>query len=115
MAERTRPVHARAGTVPGGADPAAVDGARHVLAPLGDRARSRAAPSGSLTTYRVGGAAAVLVTVRRPADLDLVATAARRTSGLPVLVVGRGSNLLVADAGFGGYRRACSTRTASAP
>ena len=34
---------------------------------------------------------------------DLLAVAAaRRASGLPVLVVGRGSNLLVADAGFGG-------------
>jgi UDP-N-acetylmuramate dehydrogenase len=54
-----------------------------------------------LTTYRVGGPAAVLATVQREADLDLIREAAL-VSRLPVLVVGRGSNLLVADAGFAG-------------
>ena len=58
-------------------------------------------PLGPRTTYRVGGPAAVLVEARRPADLERVA-AARRASGLPLLVLGRGSNLLVADAGFPG-------------
>ena len=67
---------------------------------LGDRAR-RGAPLGALTTYRVGGAAALLVEARDEADLAAVARA-RRASGLPVLVVGRGSNLLVADTGFAG-------------
>jgi UDP-N-acetylmuramate dehydrogenase len=43
----------------------------------------------------------VLVTARRESDLDLVRLAARE-SGLPIVVVGRGSNMLVADAGFGG-------------
>ncbi|MGH9055568.1 MAG: UDP-N-acetylmuramate dehydrogenase, partial [Acidimicrobiales bacterium] len=56
---------------------------------------------GSLTTYRVGGRAALLVTVRCEPDLRVVASAVR-ASALPVLVVGRGSNLLVADSGFGG-------------
>jgi UDP-N-acetylmuramate dehydrogenase len=56
---------------------------------------------GGLTTYRVGGAAALLVAAAGPGDLAAVA-AARAASGMPVLVVGRGSNLLVADAGFGG-------------
>jgi UDP-N-acetylmuramate dehydrogenase len=41
------------------------------------------------------------VTVAGPADLDAVAAAVGDT-GLDVLVVGRGSNLLVADAGFPG-------------
>ncbi len=52
-------------------------------------------------TYRVGGSAAGLVRV------DDVATLERVHDGLtgldvPVLVIGRGSNLLVADAGFDG-------------
>jgi UDP-N-acetylmuramate dehydrogenase len=58
-------------------------------------------PLGPLTTYRVGGRAALFVQATTVADLGLVARAVR-ASGLPVLVVGRGSNLLVADAGFPG-------------
>jgi UDP-N-acetylmuramate dehydrogenase len=53
------------------------------------------------TTYKLGGPAAVFAVPRTVEDLSLVAEAARET-GLPVLVVGRGSNLLVADAGFPG-------------
>jgi FAD binding domain len=87
-------------TVPGGAEPGAVRRALDALAPLGDQVTA-GGDLGRLTTYRVGGGAAVLVTARRPADLDLVRDAVW-TSGLPLLVVGRGSNLLVADAGFGG-------------
>ncbi len=58
-------------------------------------------PLGELTTYRVGGSAALFVEARTRSDLDAVADA-RRHSGLPVLVLGRGSNLLVADDGFAG-------------
>ncbi len=70
------------------------------LACLGDAV---AAPGelGALTTYRVGGRAAIRVTVGDEGQLSHVASAVR-ASGLPVLVVGRGSNLLVADAGFPG-------------
>ncbi len=53
------------------------------------------------TTYKLGGAAAVFAMPRNVADLMLVARAMRETE-LPVLVVGRGSNLLVADAGYPG-------------
>ncbi len=63
------------------------------------------APLGVLTTYRVGGPAAVLVTVEDvPALVRLGAVlAAEDPAGrVPVLVLGRGSNLLVADAGFPG-------------
>ena len=67
---------------------------------LGDLA-TRDEPLGPMTTYKVGGSAALFVRVRSVADLLTVA-AARRRSGLPVLVVGRGSNLLVADEGFAG-------------
>jgi UDP-N-acetylmuramate dehydrogenase len=67
---------------------------------LGDRAE-RDVPIGELTTYRVGGRAALLV--RADTDADLVAVAdAVRTSAVPILVVGNGSNLLIADAGFPG-------------
>jgi UDP-N-acetylmuramate dehydrogenase len=67
---------------------------------LGDAAR-RDVPLGPLTTYRVGGPAALLVDVHTEDDLARL-VAAVRASGAPVLVVGRGSNLLVADAGFRG-------------
>jgi UDP-N-acetylmuramate dehydrogenase len=59
------------------------------------------APLAPLTTYRVGGAARALVRARSIGDLRVVADAVRGT-GCPVLVVGRGSNLLVADDGFDG-------------
>lgn len=67
---------------------------------LGDLAR-RDEPLGPLTTYKVGGRADLFVEIARPDQLAAV-SAAHAASGLPVLVVGRGSNLLVADAGFGG-------------
>jgi UDP-N-acetylmuramate dehydrogenase len=54
-----------------------------------------------MTTYRVGGAAAVLVTATSYRDLSVVADAVV-ASRMVVLVVGRGSNLLVAEAGFAG-------------
>lgn len=62
---------------------------------------SRDVPLAPLTTYRVGGPAALFARPVSVDDLQLVGKAVR-DSGLPVLVVGRGSNLLVADAGFAG-------------
>lgn len=58
-------------------------------------------PLGPMTTYRVGGAAAIFVSPASMADLREVAEVIAHYE-LPVLVVGRGSNLLVADAGFAG-------------
>ncbi len=69
-------------------------------------------PLGARTTYRVGGPAAVLVSVGREADLAAVADA-RAASGLPVLVVGKGSNLLIADRGFEGIAIALDDSFAS--
>ncbi len=60
----------------------------------------RDAPLGALTTWRVGGPAAALVRVERPTDLEVIA--ATVPPGVGRLVLGRGSNLLVADAGFPG-------------
>jgi UDP-N-acetylmuramate dehydrogenase len=71
-----------------------------VGAALGPLAR-RSAPLAPLCTYRVGGPAALLVTVTSTAELEVVAEALVGTD-LPLLVVGNGSNLLVADAGFEG-------------
>ena len=68
---------------------------------LGSRAE-RHAPLGARTTYRVGGTAAVLVTVEDEDDLHAAARALAGAPGVPVLVLGNGSNLLVADAGFPG-------------
>jgi UDP-N-acetylmuramate dehydrogenase len=76
---------------------AAVEAAAAVL---GDRAR-REVPLGPLTTYGVGGPAALLLEGVGPDDLGL-ARRAVAASGVPVLVVGRGSNLLVSDRGFRG-------------
>ena len=67
---------------------------------LGARATVQA-PLGPLTTYGVGGPAAVLVEVEGPDDLDVLRAALRDTA-LPTVIVGRGSNLLVADSGFEG-------------
>jgi UDP-N-acetylmuramate dehydrogenase len=67
---------------------------------VGDRLRSDE-PLGPRTTYRVGGAAALFLEVESVADLRSARDAVL-ASGVPVLVVGKGSNLLVADRGFPG-------------
>ena len=78
-----------------------IDTAAELLrARLGDQVRTDV-PLASMTTYRVGGAAALFVDARGVDDLAAVAEV-RRTTGIPVLVVGRGSNMLVSDAGFEG-------------
>ncbi len=79
---------------------AIVDAISAAAAVLGGRAR-RDVPLGPFTTYRVGGPAALLLEDAGEDDLHL-ARAAIAASGLPVLVVGRGSNLLVSDHGFPG-------------
>ena len=68
---------------------------------LGEQAVSRERPIGPDTTYRVGGAARVGVTL--PVDADVAAMAEAVAAHCPdVLVVGKGSNMLVAEAGFDG-------------
>jgi UDP-N-acetylmuramate dehydrogenase len=76
------------------------DGLAALEQALGGRAR-RDHPLGVLTTYRVGGTAALFV---EPNDEEELAAVAAGLAGarVPVLVVGRGSNLLVADRGFDG-------------
>ena len=67
---------------------------------LGERAR-RGVALGPFTTYRVGGPADLFFEIAGPADVETACRAVVAT-GVPVLVTGRGSNLLVADAGFRG-------------
>jgi UDP-N-acetylmuramate dehydrogenase len=64
----------------------------------------RDVPVAELTTYRLGGPVAVVARVTSDATLGAVATtlAALEAPPPPLLVVGRGSNLLVADRGFAG-------------
>ena len=74
------------------------------LATLGrrlGRSADKDHPLGALTTYRVGGPAALYV---EPEGEEALLEVARSLAGVdvPVLVVGRGSNLLVADRGFDG-------------
>lgn len=59
------------------------------------------APLAPLTTIRVGGPADRLTTVRWSRQAEAALRWAR-DEGLPVAVVGRGSNLLVSDEGFRG-------------
>jgi UDP-N-acetylmuramate dehydrogenase len=57
-------------------------------------------PAATLTTWRVGGPIDTLVRVHDPAELVAVSRALSPTQ--PVVIIGRGSNLLVADGGFRG-------------
>lgn len=59
------------------------------------------APAGPLTTLRVGGPLAALVTLNRIEELEAVGAVAA-AAAVETIVVGRGSNLLVDDAGFPG-------------
>jgi UDP-N-acetylmuramate dehydrogenase len=80
--------------------PVPTEALRHLRDRLGDRVQLDV-PLAPLTTYRVGGAAAGFVDVTSIDDLVAVSEV-RAATGVPVLVVGRGSNMLVADGGFVG-------------
>ena len=54
------------------------------------------------TTYAVGGRARIAVTVRSREELLRLAGITARFQGIPTVVLGRGSNTLVADSGFDG-------------
>ena len=58
-------------------------------------------PLAGYTTLKVGGPAAALVRAETPDDLAAIADICR-TDDVPWLIVGRGSNLLVADEGWPG-------------
>jgi UDP-N-acetylmuramate dehydrogenase len=77
--------------------PDVIEHAAELLGPLARRDE----PLGPRTTYRVGGRAALFVDVADEDALGAVVAAVAAT-GIEVLVVGKGSNLLVADRGFDG-------------
>jgi len=68
---------------------------------LGGGRLQRDAPLAELTTFRVGGPADWLLDVRTVPELEAVLAAAR-DAGVPVTVIGGGSNVVVADAGVRG-------------
>lgn len=53
------------------------------------------------TTYRIGGPSDFYLEAKTPEDIS-TAVAAAQADGLPVFVLGGGSNILVSDAGFRG-------------
>jgi UDP-N-acetylmuramate dehydrogenase len=77
------------------------DGVARALEEVVPDAVTRDVPLSSLTTYHLGGPVAVLV---RATSLDVLAAVRDIVveHRPPLLVVGRGSNLLVADRGFDG-------------
>jgi UDP-N-acetylmuramate dehydrogenase len=75
--------------------------AEAILRPTaGDRVR-REYPLAPMTSFRLGGPAALYVEAASVEDLSALGRAMRETE-LPLLVIGKGSNLLVADRGFPG-------------
>ena len=62
---------------------------------------ARDQPLAPLTTFRLGGPAAVLLRAESLDDLAALA-GVLGGSGLPLLIIGRGSNMLVADGGWPG-------------
>jgi UDP-N-acetylmuramate dehydrogenase len=69
-------------------------------AACGDRVRT-AFPLAPLTTFRLGGPAALFLEPESMPDL-YAASRAVREADVPVLVLGKGSNVLVSDRGFPG-------------
>lgn len=59
------------------------------------------APMARYTTLRVGGFADVLVNIASPAEIPVALRAAKH-AGVPVTLIGNGSNLLVRDGGIRG-------------
>jgi UDP-N-acetylmuramate dehydrogenase len=68
---------------------------------VGDARVARNVPLAPLTTFKIGGPADWLVDVHGAQEIRGVIEAARRAE-MPVMVLGGGSNLLVADAGVRG-------------
>lgn len=63
---------------------------------------TRDQPAAPLTTYGVGGRLACCVAVTDGSDVASLAAYVSSRPDLPVAIIGRGSNLLVADSGFDG-------------
>jgi UDP-N-acetylmuramate dehydrogenase len=87
--------------VSGDVDPGAIARAEAILrAACGERVRTGFSLA-SLTSFRIGGPAALFLEPQSIDDLAAASHAVRET-GIPFAVLGKGSNVLVADAGFPG-------------
>lgn len=82
-----------------GAD--AVEVAERILREAARERVRRDFPLAPMTSFRLGGPAAVYLEAAALEDLDAAGRAIRET-GLPILVIGKGSNLLISDQGFPG-------------
>lgn len=71
------------------------------LVSIGLNARSNV-PLGPLTTYGVGGLGACVVKLQCREDAFAIANVLSQYPNVPIVVMGRGSNLLVSDTGFDG-------------
>lgn len=81
--------------------PDAVDRAADILrAACGPRLR-RGFPLAPMTTFRIGGPAALYLEILGDEDLDAAGHAQTET-GIPVVTLGKGSNVLIPDDGFPG-------------
>ena len=80
--------------------PDLTDAERLLRQRLGTRLRV-AFPLAPLTSFRIGGPAAMFVEPEDDGALEAVGLAVEQT-GVPVVVIGKGSNVLVSDAGFAG-------------
>jgi UDP-N-acetylmuramate dehydrogenase len=73
---------------------------RELRAAFGDRVRERV-PLGPLTTFKVGGPADVLLETQS-SDEIVTALAIAHAAGVPVTLLGGGSNVLISDQGIRG-------------
>ena len=80
--------------------PATPEALEHAFGMFGSRAK-RNVDLSQFTTYKVGGTAALHMMVSSIDDLYLVSAVLAEVE-LPILVIGRGSNLLISDSGFKG-------------
>lgn len=71
------------------------------LVSIGLNARSNV-PLGPLTTYGVGGSGACVVRLQCREDAFAISNVLSQYRNVPIVVMGRGSNLLVSDTGFDG-------------
>lgn len=80
--------------------PATPEALEHAFGMFGSRVK-RNVDLSQFTTYKVGGTAALHMMVSSIDDLYLVSAVLAEVE-LPILVIGRGSNLLISDSGFKG-------------
>lgn len=82
-------------------DDRALTAAGNILARTADSRVHQNFSLAGLTSFRLGGPAALYLEAESDADLAAAGLAIRET-GIPLLVIGKGSNLLVSDEGFDG-------------